>query len=84
VEVTAADRIQLPGTLPASWLQPEPANRVMRFVDTQFSEPQSLERVHHLIPGTTAVTANRMPLKAILLALTRTLQRDPNGKAATR
>jgi ABC-2 type transport system ATP-binding protein len=82
VEITAADRIQLPSALPESWLQPEPANRVIRFVDAGFSEPQSLEQIQALIPGTTAVTANRMSLKSILLALTRTLQQNPNRKAA--
>lgn len=74
VEVSATGEIQLPATMPASWLLPEPASRVMRFIDVNFSEPASLDRIRSLIPGTATIHANRMSLKSILLALTRTLQ----------
>jgi ABC-2 type transport system ATP-binding protein len=74
MEVTATEKIHLPAVLPESWLLPETAVRVMRFVDGDFSEPASLERIRSLIPATTTIHATRMSLKSILLTLTRKLQ----------
>ena len=72
VEVTLDGDAKLPERMPASWLRPQAASAVMRFVDSAFHEERTETEVRDLFAGVRQISAKPMPLRAIFVALTRT------------
>jgi ABC-2 type transport system ATP-binding protein len=71
VEVTLDSPAVLPDRLPASWLLPQAAGSVIRFVDSAFSETDSPSQIRSRLPGARDIQAAAMPLRQIFIALAR-------------
>jgi len=72
VTVTLPAPSPLPERMPATWLQPETTDCVVRFVESRFSEGDTGTRLAQMFPGARDVSFEPMPLRAIFLALART------------
>jgi ABC-2 type transport system ATP-binding protein len=71
VEVTTPEPAQsAPGMLPAAWIGLTTAGRVVRFVDTEYSEPASLGVIQSRFPGASP-EVRPMTLREIFVALAR-------------
>lgn len=71
VEITTGAPAALPPDAPSSWLLPQAAGSVLRFVDSAFSETDSPGRIRSLLPGATDIQASPMPLRQIFITLAR-------------
>ena len=71
IEVTLDAAPTLPRDWPAGWLRPEAASAVVRFVDSQFDEARTLAEVRRIFGERARVAVNRMPLRAIFVALAK-------------
>lgn len=71
VVVTLAEPVAVPSPWPASWLQPEAAGAVLRFIDTQFDAERTPAELRRLLPGVRDIAASGMPLRAIFVALAK-------------
>jgi ABC-2 type transport system ATP-binding protein len=74
IEVTLNEPAQLPGDLPPNWLNPEQSGVVAGFIDSQFESQRHRGDMQLFLPGARAVTARVMPLRAIILAISRSAQ----------
>ncbi len=70
VEVTLAQPCPQPQPWPAAWLRARISERVVRFVDSEYDEARTAERVHQLFDDAEAV-ASPMSLREIFVALAR-------------
>jgi ABC-2 type transport system ATP-binding protein len=61
----------LPRDWPATWLQPEIAGPVVRFIDTRFDEQRTAEEARRLFPEFRDMAANAMPLRSIFVSLAK-------------
>jgi ABC-2 type transport system ATP-binding protein len=71
VDVTTGALAAIPPGVPSSWLLPQAAGPVLRFVDSGFSETDSPGRIRSLLPGATDIQASPMPLRQIFITLAR-------------
>ncbi len=71
IEVVCADPVILPEPLPSSWLRPETAGPVVRFVDSCYDVARTTERLRALFPGLTQFSPSPMSLHDIFIALLR-------------
>jgi ABC-2 type transport system ATP-binding protein len=71
IEVTLGEPAELPGDLPATWLNPEQSGVVAAFVDSQFNEGPHRSDIQRFFPGARSVTARAMTLRAIILAVSK-------------
>ncbi len=62
---------QLPREWPGSWMQPEAASAVIRFVDTRFDPDRTPDAIRSLFPGLRDMTVNAMPLRSIFVTLAK-------------
>src|SRR5204863_5808087 len=69
IVVTFAAAPQLPRDWPATWLQPETAAAVVRFIETRFDEQRTATDVRSLFPDSRELAVNAMPLRAIFVTL---------------
>jgi ABC-2 type transport system ATP-binding protein len=74
IEVTLGEPAELPGDLPATWLIPEQSGVVAGFVDSQFDSERHRADMQRFFPGARAVTERVMPLRAIILAVSKAAQ----------
>jgi ABC-2 type transport system ATP-binding protein len=74
VEVTLGEGAELPDDLPAAWLNPEQSGVVAGFVDSQFESERHRVDMQRYFPAARAVTARAMPLRAIILAVSKAAQ----------
>ena len=71
VEVTTPNAApSIPGALPAAWIGLTTAGRVVRFVDTEYSEPASPGAIQSRFPGASP-EVRPMTLREIFIALAR-------------
>jgi ABC-2 type transport system ATP-binding protein len=61
----------VPAQVPASWLLPQAAGPVIRFVDSAFSDSESPARIRAALPSARDIQATPMPLRQIFIALAR-------------
>ena len=61
----------LPHDWPATWLEPETAGPVIRFVETHFDAQRTAAEVERLFPGRHDMAANGMPLRTIFVTLAK-------------
>jgi ABC-2 type transport system ATP-binding protein len=71
VEVTFDTDTPVPAQVPASWLLLQEVGRVIRFVDTAFSDTESPAQIRAALPGARDIQAAPMPLRQIFIALAR-------------
>ncbi len=71
-QLTLASGEQLPEMLPPSWLVTESVGRRVRFVESDYREGTGIELIRSVVPAARNVTASRMSLKEIFMALART------------
>ncbi|HUB83580.1 MAG TPA: ABC transporter ATP-binding protein [Bryobacteraceae bacterium] len=71
IEVTLGEPAELPDDLPVSWLNSEQSGVVTGFVDSQFDPDRHRSDVQRFFPGARDVTARVMPLRAIVLAISK-------------
>jgi len=72
VTVTLPAPTALPAKMPATWLQPETADCVVRFVESRYSEDETGWQLAQMFPAARDVSYEPMPLRSIFLALART------------
>jgi ABC-2 type transport system ATP-binding protein len=60
--------------LPATWLNPEQSGVVARFVDSQFDSERHRAGMQRFFPGARAVTVRAVPLRTIILAVSKAAQ----------
>ena len=71
IEVTPANPLPLPISLPGAWLNAEQSAAVVRFVDSQFDQERTIADVHRLFGETRQISLNPMPLRAIFVTLAK-------------
>jgi ABC-2 type transport system ATP-binding protein len=71
VTVTLESPSPLPGNLPDSWLQPQTADCVLRFVHSDFNEESSPRELAERFPSARDVSFDPMSLRAIFLAVAK-------------
>ena len=81
VEVTLTEPAELPADLPATWLNPERSGVVVGFIDSRFESERHRADIQRLFPGARGAAARVMPLRAIVLAVSKSAQ---SRKAAAR
>ena len=74
IEVTLGEPAELPHDLPATWLNPEQSGVVIGFIDSHFESERNRAEIQRIFPGVRAVNARVMPLRAIMLAVSRSAQ----------
>jgi ABC-2 type transport system ATP-binding protein len=77
IEVTLGEPAELPLDLPETWLNPEQSGVVLGFIDSLFESQRHRADMQRFFPGARGVTAHVMPLRAIILAVSRSGQ--PKG-----
>jgi ABC-2 type transport system ATP-binding protein len=71
VTVTLDSPAPLPENLPPAWLQPQTADCVLRFVDSDFSEDRTARELAERFPTARNIAFDPMPLRAIFLAVAK-------------
>jgi len=74
IEVTLGEPTELPRDLPATWLNPEQSGVVVGFTDSRFESQRNRADIQRIFPGVRAVTERVMPLRAIMLAVSKSAQ----------
>jgi ABC-type multidrug transport system ATPase subunit len=74
IEVTLGEPAELPGGLPATWLNPEQSGVVVGFTDSHFESERNRAEIQRFFPGVRGVTERAMPLRAIMLAVSKAAQ----------
>jgi len=83
VIVTLDSLTPLPPDLPATWLQPEVSDYVVRFVDSNHRGADSAHQLSAVFPAARDITLNPMSLRAIFLAIAKSGRR-PSQSAEER
>jgi ABC-2 type transport system ATP-binding protein len=71
VEVSFDAAPVLPAAWPQTWLRPDSAAAVLRFVDSGFDQEQTTARVRQLFPGARNISFNAMSLRSIFVVLAK-------------
>ncbi len=71
VEITLESPSPSPVPWPATWLNGEQSEAVVRFVDTQFERDRTMAEVRRLFGEARRVAVNPMPLRAIFITLAK-------------
>ncbi len=71
VTVTLASPTPLPVSLPPSWLQPQSADCVVRFVHSAFNDQATPREIVASIPNARNIAFDPMPLRAIFVAIAK-------------
>jgi ABC-2 type transport system ATP-binding protein len=71
VEVVSSEQLQMPGTLPASWLRAEVAGRTLRFVDCNYHATGTVDQLRARLANLEEIDATPMSLHDIFLVLAR-------------
>jgi len=68
-EVILETQTAFPPDWPVTWLQPQAASAVVRFIDSQFDSERTPAEIQRLFPGVRSYSFTPMPLKEIFVAL---------------
>jgi ABC-2 type transport system ATP-binding protein len=71
VTVTLASPAPLPAELPASWLQPQTEDCVVRFVDSRYNETSTAREIRQIFPSARDISFDPMALRSIFLAIAK-------------
>jgi ABC-2 type transport system ATP-binding protein len=80
VTVTLTAPAPLPRELPATWLEPQTADCVVRFVDSEYRGGESEREVAAKFAGVRDVECEAMPLRAIFLAIAKSGRRQSRAE----
>ena len=80
IQVTLDEPAELPRDLPATWLNAEQSGVVVGFTDSQFESERNRAEVQLVFPGVREVNARVMPLRAIMLAVSKSAQSAKGGR----
>lgn len=72
VEVSVEAPPSLPSAWPATWLRPETASAVVRFVESRYDSQRTEDEVRRVFPGSRQIEIHAMALRSIFVALART------------
>ena len=81
VTVTLASPAPVPAGLPATWLQAQSVDCVLRFVHSAFDEQATPREIAAIIPNVRDVVFDPMPLRAIFLAIAKSNRGSANRNA---
>ena len=71
VEVSVDAAPSLPAAWPATWLRPETASAVVRFVESRYDGERTVAEVRRVFPDCRNVEVHAMPLRSIFVTLAR-------------
>jgi len=71
VEVSVDSPPNLPAAWPATWLRPETASAVVRFVESRYDDEQTAKEVRRVFPDCRRIEIHAMALRSIFVALAR-------------
>ena len=71
IQVTPANPLPSPISLPGAWLNAEQSAAVVRFVDSQFDRERTIAEVDRVFGKTHQIAVNPMPLRAIFVTLAK-------------
>lgn len=71
VTVTLDRSVQLPDKLPASWLQPQIGDFVLRFIHSNYKEQETERELEEIFPSARNFSFDPMPLRSIFLAIAK-------------
>ncbi len=83
VTVTLASPAPLPDDVPGTWLQPQSAECVLRFVHNAFDEQVTPREMAARFPNARDIAFDPMPLRAIFLATAKSNRATSSGDAAS-
>jgi ABC-2 type transport system ATP-binding protein len=78
VTITLSSPASLPANLPATWLQAQSADCVLRFVHNHFDEAATTREIYSIIPNARDIAFDPMPLRAIFLAIAKSQRGHAN------
>ena len=61
----------LPAAWPSTWLRGQVFGNVITFVDTRYSDPESMDLIHRLLGPVKQIDAQPLPLRAVFTTLAR-------------
>jgi ABC-2 type transport system ATP-binding protein len=82
VTVTLNQTSPLPANLPTSWLQPEAADHVVRFVHSNYSEQATAAEIGMVFPSARDIALEPMMLRSIFLAVAKSSRNSVSSAAA--
>jgi ABC-2 type transport system ATP-binding protein len=71
VTVTLASPAPLPAELPASWLQPQTEDCIVRFVDSSYNNQATEQELKQIFPSARDISFDPMALRSIFLAIAK-------------
>jgi ABC-2 type transport system ATP-binding protein len=71
VTVTLESPSPLPVSLPSTWLEPQAADCVVRFIHSNYNEKDAAEELANIFPSARDVTLDPMSLRSIFLAVAK-------------
>ena len=71
IEITVDSPSRFPANWPASWLNTEQSDSLVRFIDTQFEQARTMAEVGRLFQNPKQVAVRPMPLRAIFVTLAK-------------
>jgi ABC-2 type transport system ATP-binding protein len=77
IVLTFAAATPLPRDWPASWLKPEAAGSVVRFVETRFDQDRTAAAARRTFPDFLDMAATPMPLRSIFVTLAKASRTEP-------
>ena len=76
IEITLASPGDLPGDLPATWLNAEQSGVAVRFTDARYDATRGNEEIRRRFGGVHEIEARQMSFRAIFLALAKSARRS--------
>lgn len=71
IEVTLSDPIEGEVAFPEHWLLPEKQDRAVHFIDSQYAEGKSEEKIREIFPNCSDVEVSGMSLREIFIAFAK-------------
>ncbi|MCD4779955.1 MAG: ABC transporter ATP-binding protein [Candidatus Omnitrophica bacterium] len=71
IEVTLSDAVEAKNDYPEEWLSVNDKDRIVNFVDSQFSEERSKDKINQIFPNRTDIRVSGMTLREIFVILAK-------------
>ena len=75
IEITLESAAELPGVLPAAWLNPEQSGVAVRFTDSHYDADRSRDEIRRRFGPVRDIEARQLPFRSIFLALAKSARR---------
>ncbi len=80
VSIALSESIDLPRSLPSSWISAKSNQRFIEFFDTEFDDERTEELIRAVLPGVERVDNQTMTLREIYIALVKQSRKETGGK----